>query len=190
MFQLPDLPFDKNALAPHISEETLEFHYGKHHAAYVNNLNKLTEGSDFEQMSLEDIIKKSDGGVFNNAAQTWNHTFFWHSLSPNGGGTPTGKVLEAINANFGSFESFKDEFSKKAATLFGAGWAWLIKKPDGSLAIDQKSNAGTPLTDGNTPLLTLDVWEHAYYIDYRNARPKFIEHFWELVNWDNVLKNL
>ena len=189
-FQLPELPFDKNALAPHISEETLDYHHGKHHQAYVNNLNNLIAGTEFEGMALEDIIRKSEGGIFNNAAQIWNHTFFWNSLSPNSGGTPDGKVLEAINNNFGSFDEFKDKFSKAAVTLFGSGWAWLVKKEDGKLDIVQTSNAGTPLTSTDTPLLTIDVWEHAYYIDYRNARPKFIEHFWELANWDNVAKKL
>lgn len=189
-FQLPELPFDMNALAPHISPETLEYHHGKHHAAYVNNLNNLIAGTEFEGMELEEIIKKSNGGVFNNAAQTYNHTFFWDCLSPNGGGAPSGKVLDEINAAFGSFEEFKSKFSTSAATLFGAGWAWLVKNADGKLEIVQKANAGTPLTDGTTPILTLDVWEHAYYIDYRNARPKFIEHFWELVNWDFAAKNL
>ncbi len=189
-FQLPELPFDKNALAPHISEETLDYHHGKHHQAYVNNLNNLIAGTEFEGMALEDIIRKSEGGIFNNAAQIWNHTFFWNSLSPNSGGTPDGKVLEAITNNFGSFDEFKDKFSKAAVTLFGSGWAWLVKKEDGKLDIVQTSNAGTPLTSTDTPLLTIDVWEHAYYIDYRNARPKFIEHFWELANWDNVAKKL
>lgn len=189
-FELPALPFDKSALAPIISEETLDYHWGKHHAAYVNNLNNLVQGTEFEGLGLEDIIKKSQGAIFNNSAQVWNHTFFWDCLSPNGGGTPTGEVLSAIEKNFGSFEDFKSKFSTAAATLFGSGWAWLTKKPDGSLEIVQTSNAGTPLTTDSKPLLTLDVWEHAYYIDYRNARPQFIEKFWELVNWDNVAKLL
>ncbi len=189
-FELPQLPFAKNALAPHISEETLDYHYGKHHQAYVTNLNNLIQGTDFEGKDLETIIKTSEGGVFNNAAQVFNHTFFWNSLSPNGGSVPTGKVLEEINKNFGSFAEFKDKFSKAALTLFGSGWAWLAKDSSGKLEIIQLSNAGTPLTQGKTPILTIDVWEHAYYIDYRNARPAFIEHFWELVNWDNVLKQL
>ncbi|MCX7736238.1 MAG: superoxide dismutase [Fe] [Candidatus Kapabacteria bacterium] len=189
-FELPELPFPKDSLKPHISEETFDYHHGKHHAAYVNNLNNLIAGTEFENMTLEEIIKKSQGGVFNNAAQTWNHTFFWHCLSPNSGGTPTGKVMEELTKNFGSFEKFKDDFSKAAATLFGSGWAWLVKNNDGSLEIVQTSNAGTPLTTDKKPILTLDVWEHAYYIDYRNARPKFIEMFWEIVNWDHVLKNL
>ncbi len=189
-FILPELPFDKDALQPHISAETLDYHYGKHHAAYVNNLNKLIEGTEFEGMPLDEIIKKSNGGIFNNSAQVFNHTFFWHCLSPDSGGTPKGKIGEEINKAFGSFDEFKTKFSGAAATLFGAGWAWLVKNPDGSLEIVQKSNAGTPLTDGTKPILTLDVWEHAYYIDYRNARPKFIEHFWELINWDFAEKNL
>ena len=187
-FVLPDLPFPKDSLAPIISEETLDYHWGKHHAAYVNNLNNLVPGTEFEGLTLEEIIKKSQGGIFNNSAQIWNHSFFWDCLSPNGGGTPTGVVLAAIEKNFGSYEDFKTKFSTSAATLFGAGWAWLTKNPDGSLEIVQTSNANTPLTTEKKPLLTLDVWEHAYYIDYRNARPKFIEKFWDLVNWDNVAK--
>ena len=189
-FELPELPFDKSSLAPIISEETLDYHWGKHHAAYVNNLNNLVPGTEFEGMSLEDIIKKSQGGVFNNAAQIWNHTFFWNCLSPNGGGAPTGDLLASIEKDFGSFDEFKAKFSNAAATLFGAGWAWLAKNTDGSLEIVQSSNAGTPLTTDKTPILTLDVWEHAYYIDYRNARPKFIEKFWDIVNWDNAAKLL
>lgn len=189
-FVLPELPFPKDSLKPHISEETFDYHHGKHHAAYVNNLNKLIEGTEFQDLSLEDIIVKSQGPIFNNSAQVWNHTFFWNCLSPNGGGSPTGAALEHINKSFGSFDEFKTKFSNAAATLFGSGWAWLVKNPDGSLSIEQTSNAGTPLTAGKQALLTLDVWEHAYYIDYRNARPQFIDHFWEIVNWDFVLKNL
>lgn len=189
-FELPELPYDINALAPHISAETLEYHWGKHHAAYVNNLNNLIKDTGFDHMDLEEIIRESQGGVFNNSAQVYNHTFFWHCLSPNGGGEPKGLVLDQINKYFDDFEKFKTQFSNSAATLFGSGWAWLVKKADGTLEIVQKSNAGTPLTDGTKPILTLDVWEHAYYIDYRNARPKFIEHFWDLVNWDFVAKNL
>lgn len=189
-FELPELPFPKNSLAPVISEETLDYHWGKHHAAYVNNLNNLVSGTEFENLSLEEIIKKSQGGIFNNSAQIWNHTFFWDCLSPNGGGVPNGKVLEAIEKNFESFDNFKTKFSNAATTLFGAGWTWLTKNPDGSLEIVQTSNAATPLTTDKKPILTLDVWEHAYYIDYRNARPKFIEKFWEIVNWDNVAKLL
>ncbi len=189
-FELPELPFAKDALKPHISEETLDYHYGKHHAAYIKKTNGMIEGTEYQDMQLEEIIKKSEGGLFNNAAQAWNHTFFWNCLSPNSGGTPTGKVLDALEKNFGSFDAFKDKFSDAAATLFGSGWAWLVKNNDGSLDIVQHSNAGTPVKSGGTPLLTLDVWEHAYYIDYRNARPKFIEHFWDIVNWDHVAKNL
>ncbi len=185
-FTLPELPFDKNSLKGIISAETLDYHHGKHHAAYVTNLNKLTEGTEFQDMAIEDIIRKSSGGIFNNSAQTWNHTFFWNCLSPNGGGAPTGKALEAIDKNFGSFEAFKEKFSTAAATLFGSGWAWLVQNQDGKLEIVQTSNAGTPLTSGQKPILTFDVWEHAYYIDYRNARPKFVEMLWEIVNWNHV----
>lgn len=189
-FELPELPFPKDSLKGIISEETFDYHHGKHHAAYVNNLNKLIDGTKYDGMDLEDIIKDSKGGVFNNAAQTWNHTFFWNCLSPNGGGQPTGKLLDEINSAFGSFDKFKEEFSNKAATLFGAGWAWLAKDADGKLEILQLSNAGTPLTMNKKPILTIDVWEHAYYIDYRNARPQFIEKFWDIVNWDNALKQM
>jgi len=187
--KLPDLPYSKNALEPHISAETLEFHYGKHHAAYVNNLNNLIGGTEFEKTSLEDIILKSSGGVFNNAAQIWNHSFYWNCLKPGGGGQPAGPLAEAIKSAFGSFEDFKKEFSQKAVTLFGSGWAWLVKNKDGSIAIEQTSNAGTPMTSDKKALLTCDVWEHAYYIDYRNARPKYVEAFWNLVNWDFAAKN-
>jgi superoxide dismutase, Fe-Mn family len=189
-FELPELPFPKDSMKGIISEETFDYHHGKHHAAYVNNLNNLVPGTEFENMTLEEVIKKSSGGIFNNAAQIWNHTFFWNSMAPNGGGVPTGQVAEAINKNFGSFDDFKTKFSLAAATLFGAGWAWLAQNKDGSLEILQLSNAGTPLTLDKKPILTLDVWEHAYYIDYRNARPKFVEMFWDIVNWDNVLKQL
>ncbi|KTD62462.1 superoxide dismutase [Fe] [Legionella shakespearei] len=189
-FTLPQLPYALDALAPHISKETLEYHYGKHHSAYVNNLNKLIPGTEFENMSLEEIIMKSKGGVFNNAAQVWNHTFYWHSMSPNGGGEPTGKVAEAINKNFGSFTAFKEQFTQAAATTFGSGWAWLVQDASGALKIISTSNAGTPMTEGLTALLTCDVWEHAYYIDYRNLRPDYISAFWALVNWDFVNSNL
>ncbi len=189
-FQLPELPYSKDALAPHISAETLEYHYGKHHAGYVTKLNNAVEGTEFAEMSLEDVIKKSEGGLFNNAAQVWNHTFYWNSLSPNGGGEPTGDLSNAINDAFGSFSAFKDEFSAAAAGQFGSGWAWLVKDSSGALKITTTANAETPLTDDVTPLLTCDVWEHAYYIDYRNARPKYIESFWNLVNWDFVEANL
>lgn len=186
---LPQLPYAMDALAPHISKETLEYHYGKHHQAYVTNLNKAIEGTDLASASLEDIIKKSSGGVFNNAAQVWNHTFYWNSLSPNGGGAPTGALLAAINAKWGSVDAFKDAFTKSAAGNFGSGWTWLVKKPDGSLDIVNTSNAGTTVTSDDKALLTCDVWEHAYYIDYRNARPKYIESFWSLVNWSFAATN-
>jgi Fe-Mn family superoxide dismutase len=189
-FTLPQLPYGLDALAPHISKETLEYHYGKHHNAYVTNLNKLIPGTEFEAMSLEDIIMKAKGGIFNNAAQVWNHTFYWHSLSPNGGGEPTGKVAEAINKNFGSFAAFKEQFTQAAATTFGSGWAWLVQDSSGALKIISTSNAGTPMTEGLNALLTCDVWEHAYYIDYRNVRPDYISAFWSLVNWDFVASNL
>jgi Fe-Mn family superoxide dismutase len=188
-FELPALPYANNGLAPYISEETLEFHYGKHHQTYVTNLNNLIPGTEFENMSLEAIILKSSGGIFNNAAQVWNHTFYWNSLAPNAGGEPTGALADAINAQFGSFEKFKEEFTKCAVTTFGSGWAWLVKNDDGSLALVSTSNAGCPLTTGQKPLLTCDVWEHAYYIDYRNARPKYLEAFWALVNWDFAAAN-
>jgi Fe-Mn family superoxide dismutase len=187
---LPPLPYDMDALAPHISRETLEFHYGKHHQTYVTNLNNLIKGTDHESQSLEEIVRSASGGIFNNAAQIWNHTFYWNSLSPNGGGAATGAVGDAINAAFGSFDKFKEEFTKSSVTLFGSGWAWLVKKGDGSVAIVQTSNAATPLTGDDVPLLTCDVWEHAYYIDYRNARPKYLEAFWSLVNWDFANANL
>ncbi|MFN1140252.1 superoxide dismutase [Fe] [Serratia quinivorans] len=189
-FELPALPYEKNALEPHISAETLEYHYGKHHNAYVVNLNNLLKGSKFEGLSLEEIIKASDGGIFNNAAQVWNHTFYWHCLSPQGGGEPEGKLAEAINQAFGSFAAFKQQFSDAAVKNFGAGWTWLVQTPEGSLAIVNTSNAATPLTGDDKPLLTVDVWEHAYYIDYRNARPAYLENFWALVNWAFVEKNL
>lgn len=188
---LPDLPYDKSALEPHISAETLEFHHDKHHATYVANLNKLIAGTEFADMSLEDIILKAPaGGVFNNAAQIWNHTFYFNCMGPGAGGEPTGAVADAINAAFGSFADFKEKFSTSAATNFGSGWTWLVKNPDGSVEIANTSNAGCPLTDGKTPLLTVDVWEHAYYIDKRNARPAYLESWWNLVNWDFVAQQL
>ena len=187
--QLPPLPYEMNALEPTISAETLEFHYGKHHQTYVTNLNKLTEGGEFANASLEEIITKSSGGIFNNAAQIWNHTFYWNCLGPNGGGEPNGALADAINSAFGSFAEFKEKFSTAAATNFGSGWTWLVKNADGSVEIFNTSNAGCPLTEGKTPLLTIDVWEHAYYIDYRNARPKYIEAFWNIVNWDFAAQN-
>lgn len=190
-FQLPELPYAKDALEPHISKETLEYHYGKHHNTYVVKLNGLIEGTEFEGKSLEDIIKTSSGGVFNNAAQVWNHTFYWHCLSPNGGGEPTGELADAINKAFGSFEEFKTQFTTSAVNNFGSGWTWLVKKADGSVAIVNTSNAETPVThDGETPLMTVDVWEHAYYIDYRNVRPDYMNGFWALVNWEFVAANL
>jgi Fe-Mn family superoxide dismutase len=186
---LPTLAYELNALEPHISKETLEFHYGKHHQTYITILNNLIKGTEFADLSLEDIIKKSSGGIFNNAAQVWNHSFYWNCLSPNGGGQPSGNLADAINSSFGSFDKFKQEFAKTAITTFGSGWGWLVKNADGSLALVSTSNAATPMTSGQTALLTCDVWEHAYYIDYRNARPKYLEAFWNLVNWDFVAKN-
>jgi Fe-Mn family superoxide dismutase len=187
--ELPPLPFAKDALAPVISAETIDFHYGKHHQAYVTNLNNLIPGTEFEHLSLEEIIKKASGGVFNNAAQVWNHTFYWNCLSPNGGGAPTGALADAINAKFGSFEEFKKQFNQSAATNFGSGWTWLVKNADGSIEIFNTSNAGTPITSGKKALLTVDVWEHAYYIDYRNARPKYLETIWDKINWPFVAAN-
>lgn len=188
--ELPPLPYERNALEPHISAETLDYHYGKHHKTYVDNLNKQIEGTEFAELPLEAIIRKAQGGMFNNAAQTWNHTFYWHCLKPNGGGEPTGKLKEAIDKAFGDFAKFKEEFTKLAVGTFGSGWGWLVQRPDGTLALVSTSNAATPLTGEDTPLLTCDVWEHAYYIDYRNARPKYLEAFWNLVNWNFVASNL
>ena len=185
-FELPSLPYAKNALAPHISEETLEFHYGKHHKTYVDNLNNLVPGTEFEGQSLEAIVKASSRRIFNNAAQVWNHTFYWHCLSPNGGGEPTGELADAITETFGSFDNFKEEFTKTSVTTFGSGWGWLVKTSDGKLALASTTGAGNPMTEGKTPLLTCDVWEHAYYVDYRNARPAYLKAFWELVNWEYV----
>ena len=189
-FELPPLPYADDALVPHISAETLAYHYGKHHRAYVDNLNKLTAGTEWADKTLEDIILEGDGGIFNNAAQVWNHTFYWNCLSPDGGGEPTGAVANRINSSFGSFADFRDRFTADAASQFGSGWAWLVSAPSGGLSIVTTSNAGNPLRDGDTPLLTCDVWEHAYYIDYRNARPQYLGHFWDLVNWDFVAENL
>ena len=186
---LPALPYSMDALAPIISKETLEFHYGKHHQTYVTNLNNLIPGTEFESASLEEIVKKSSGGVFNNAAQIWNHTFYWNSMAPNAGGEPTGKLADAIKAKWGSVAAFKEAFNKSAAGNFGSGWTWLVKKPDGSVDIVNTSNAATPLTTSDVPLLTCDVWEHAYYFDFRNARPKYLESFWSLVNWSFAAKN-
>ena len=188
--ELPPLPWARDALAPHISAETIDYHYGKHHQAYVTNLNNLIKGTEFEQSPLEDIVRKSQGGIFNNAAQVWNHTFFWNCMKPNGGGTPSGALAKAIDTKWGSFDAFKEAFSKSAVGNFGSGWTWLVKKGDGSVDIVNTSNAATPLTGSDTPLLTIDVWEHAYYIDHRNARPKFVETFLNnLVNWEFAGKN-
>ncbi len=187
---LPALPYARTALAPHISEETLDFHYGKHHQAYVTNLNNLIKGTEFENLSLEEIIKKSSAGIYNNSAQIWNHTFFWSSMKPNGGGAPTGALAEAINKKWGSFDEFKKAYQASAVGNFGSGWTWLVKKADGSVDIVNMGAAGTPLTTGDKALLTIDVWEHAYYIDYRNARPKFVEVFLaSLANWDFASAN-
>ncbi|MFC2007410.1 superoxide dismutase [Chloroflexota bacterium] len=187
--KLPELPYNGDALAPHISAETIDYHYGKHHKAYVDNLNKLIPGTEFENMSLEEIIQKASDGIFNNAAQIWNHTFYWNCLSPKGGGEPSGELSGAITKGFGSLEEFKSKFTNAAVTQFGSGWAWLVKNPDGSLAVEATGNAENPLKRGKKALLTCDVWEHAYYIDYRNARAKYLEGFWNLVNWDFVAAN-
>ncbi len=186
---LPPLPYATDALQPHISKETLEFHHGKHHNAYVTNLNNLIKGTEFENLSLVDIVKKSSGGVFNNAAQIWNHTFYWNSLKPNGGGEPTGALADAIAKKWGSFAAFKEAFTKSAIGNFGSSWTWLVKKADGSLDIVNTSNAATPITGSDVPLLTCDLWEHAYYIDYRNRRPDYLGGWWSLVNWDFAAKN-
>ncbi|HBS25703.1 MAG TPA: superoxide dismutase [Fe] [Gammaproteobacteria bacterium] len=187
---LPDLPFAIDALQPHISQETLEYHHGKHHQAYVTNLNNLIAGTDFESKSLEDVIKGSEGGMFNNAAQVWNHSFYWNCLSPNGGGEATGDIAAAIDKAFGSFAKFKEQFTTSCVTNFGSGWTWLVKNDDGSVELLNTSNAGTALTEaGKTPLLTCDIWEHAYYVDYRNARPGYVAAYWNLVNWDFVNAN-
>jgi len=188
--ELPALPYAKDALAPHMSAETLDFHYGKHHQTYVTNTNNLIKGTEMESMSLEQIVKKAQGGLFNNAAQVWNHNFFWNSLSPKGGGEPTGKLADAIKKAFGSFAQFKEEFTKVAIGTFGSGWAWLVARPDGSLGLVSTSNAATPLTGADRALLTCDVWEHAYYIDHRNARPKYLEAYFNIANWDFASTNL
>ena len=187
--ELPKLPYAENALEPHISAETIQYHYGKHHATYVDKLNGLIPDTEFESSTLEEIIMKAGGGIFNNAAQVWNHSFYWNCLNPNGGGTPSGDLADAINKTFGSFDVFKEEFSNSAANNFGSGWTWLVKNTDGGIEILNTSNAANPMTDGKQPLLTCDVWEHAYYIDYRNARPKYVEAFWNLVNWEFVSQN-
>jgi Fe-Mn family superoxide dismutase len=188
-FKLPQLPYGQNALEPHISAETLAYHYGRHHASYVYNLNALIEDTEFENMSLENIFMKTSGSIFNNAAQAWNHTFYWNSLDPRGGGRPKGALAEAIRSDFGSFEQFKKEFSQKAVSFFGSGWIWLVKNKNDRVTVETTGNAGNPLTAGQKPLLTCDVWEHAYYIDYRNARPKYVEAFWNIVNWEFAAKN-
>ena len=185
-FELPELPYAKNALEPYISEKTLEYHYGKHHQAYVNKVNDQAKGTEFENASLEEIIKKAEGGVFNNGAQVWNHTFYFMQFSPNGVREPLGELKDAIENKFGSFDKFKEEFSNAAATLFGSGWAWLVKDENGDLEIVQTANAGNPLREGKTPLLTCDVWEHAYYLDKQNARPKYIEDFWKVLDWNVI----
>lgn len=190
MFKLPELPYAKNALEPFISEETLEFHYGKHHQTYVTNLNNLTSWSDFDDEDLVDVIKKSDAGVFNNAAQVYNHTFYWNCMAPNAGWKANGEIAELINRDFWNFEDFKASFSEAAITNFGSGWTWLVKTPEWKLKIVKTSNAATVITTDNKPLLVIDVWEHAYYIDVRNARPKYVENFWNLVNWDFVNGNI
>lgn len=188
---LPELPYSKEALAPKISAETIDFHYGKHHATYVTNLNKLIGGTEFADLSLPEIVKKAPlGPIFNNAAQVWNHTFYWNCLSPQGGGEPTGRVKDAIQGTFGTWDQFREKFTAACIGLFGSGWVWLVKNQDGSLSIEGTSNAGTPVREGKTVLLTCDVWEHAYYIDYRNARAAYLENFWKLVNWEFVGKNL
>ena len=186
-FVLPKLPWSEDALAPLISKETISYHYGKHHAAYVAGLNKLAKGTPYEEMSLEEIVKKAPAGpLFNSAAQDWNHTFYWNCMAPQAGGEPTGALAEAIEKNFGSFAKFKDKFTQTAVKLFGSGWVWLVRNADGSLAVVGTGNAATPLTQGKTPLLTCDVWEHAYYIDYRNRRPDYVAAFWKLVDWRAV----
>jgi Fe-Mn family superoxide dismutase len=190
-FSLPPLPYDKTALAPHISAETLEFHHGKHHQAYVTNLNKLVEGKPEASKTLEEVVLSSEGGVFNNAAQIWNHNFYWPSMKPNGGGAPAGDLADAVKRDFGSVDKLIEDLSNAAATQFGSGWAWLVLGADKKLAVTKTGNADLPLKHGQKPLLTIDVWEHAYYIDYRNARPKYIETFFKhLVNWDFALQNL
>ena len=187
--ELPPLPYAADALAPHISRETMEFHHGKHHKTYVDKLNELIQGTEFANAPLEDIVRRADGAIYNNAAQHWNHSFFWQCLAPRAGGKPGESIGRAIDSSFGSFDAFKKKFSESAATLFGSGWTWLVKRDDGSLAIEQMSNADTPVRKGGRAILTLDVWEHAYYIDYRNKRPDFIEAFWNVVNWEFAQRN-
>ncbi len=182
--ELPPLPYDRSALEPHISAETLDFHYGKHHQAYVTKTNAMIKDTEFESLPLEDIIRKASGGLFNNAAQVWNHSFYWNSIAPQAGGDPSGKLADALVKAFGSIDEFRETFTKTAIATFGSGWAWLVQRPDGSLAIASTSNAATPISGADRPLLTCDVWEHAYYIDYRNARPKYLDAFWKLLNWE------
>ncbi len=188
--ELPPLPYAADALLPHLSAETLEYHYGKHHRGYVDNLNKLILGTEFEDAALEEIVRKATGAVFNNAAQVWNHTFYWQCLSPHGGGDPDGELQAALERAFGGIDAFRDSFTKAALGQFGSGWAWLVKRPDGNLAIVTTANASTPITGADTPLLVCDVWEHAYYVDYRNARPRYLEAFWKLVNWSFVTSRM
>lgn len=190
IFELPELPYERDALAPHISEETLDFHYGKHHKAYVDTLNKLIDGTEWEEKSLDDIVERGSGKLFNQAAQHWNHSFYWECMSPNGGGKPSGALATAIDQSFGSFDEFVEQFKQTAVATFGSGWAWLVRSTDGNLEIVSTQNAGNPVTDGHVPLLTCDVWEHAYYIDYRNARPDYLDAFLELVDWDAVERRM
>jgi superoxide dismutase, Fe-Mn family len=185
-FEIPKLPYELESLDPVIDKRTMEFHYGKHHQAYVNNLNNLVPGTKWENATLEEIIKGADGGIYNNAAQVWNHTFYFFSFKPQGGGEPSGTLAEAIKTNFGSFTDFKEQFSKAAATLFGSGWAWLVKDKSGKLQIIQESNAGNPLRNGLTPILTCDVWEHAYYLGYQNRRPDYVKDFWSILDWKAI----
>ena len=187
--ELPPLPYPKDALEPHMSRETLEFHHGKHHKAYVDKLNELIKGTEFETASLEDIVRRADGKLFNNAAQVWNHTFFWNCMTPKGSGKPSGPLAQAIDKSFGSFDDFKKKFGTAAAELFGTGWTWLVRRADGSLAIEPLEDANTPIKTGGRAVLTLDVWEHAYYIDYRNRRPDFVTAFWNVANWDFAAGN-
>lgn len=189
-FTLPPLPYPRDALAPHMSAETLEFHYGKHHQAHVNNLNRLIEGKPEANKSLEELIKTAEGGIFNNAAQVWNHTFFWQCMSPKGGGEPSGDVAAAVNQACSGLEAFKETFTNSAISLFGSGYTWLVKDRDYRITVENMANAGNPLREGKIPLLTLDVWEHDYYLDYRNVRPEYVKAFWNIVNWDFVAQNL
>ena len=187
--ELPNLPYAKDALEPHISAETIEFHYGKHHATYVAKLNGMLAGTEFESATLEEMIMGASGGIFNNAAQIWNHSFYWNCLSPNGGGAPAAGLGEAIDRDFGSFEAFKDQFAASALANFGSGWTWLVKNSAGNLEIVNTDDAENPMKQGHQPLLTCDVWEHAYYIDYRNKRPDYVAAFWQLANWEFVAAN-